>query len=551
MVELDAVWLCPRTVKVNGKDQRVPFGVALDPSLVAFMTRWIRGSGTQFAAKRVKALKVWAIHVLAGERDYSEPWFSKIHYKGYLIPKLKLFEYLLDHKDNVKVVRLILVVLNSYKLVVIGRPSLDSVRCVTTKPAGEYVRLLRYYVSLPHVPQTCLETTEAVDTRKSWADDFGRTHPGPYGLRDQRVSGFYDMNLSAQSLGVLVPIVDKGKYRNILVGHWLLQLKTKKLADWLRQWLWDLPEIASGDQNKMGTFIIGALNQGQYMMSIDLSEATDRLSRDLQVQLLISMGVPEAYFRYFNLPFHYRGANFGEEDKIKEARYRNGQPMGLFLSFPMFELAHYVIAKYAVATCKATFCMCGDDIVLALENASDRDKVFGRYKTLIERFGGVISSAKTIMSSKLAEGIGAIFLKGIQKEIRIPSGKVSIQEALCPGTWLYERIVHRTPLGRALMRSWLSTRLTSEYTYEQRTSMNELLVSLDLSTWDIQALRSLDKAEHMPQTVYRFDDLPAFWRNTPEDEEVQRFKWIGLRAYMESLVSNKIVSLYRNDTKGI
>jgi hypothetical protein len=548
MVELDAVWGCPRSVRINGKLQRVPFGVAVDSNFVGFITKWILHSGVSFTAKKVKLLKNWAIHLLAGEKEFSEPWFAKKHYKGYTIPSLGIFEYFVDNIHNLKVVKLVLIILNSYKLVMLGEPSLSSIKCDLSEKADHYIDKLRKYVHLPNVPSEILGRTECVDTRSKYADDFGGTTSGPYGWKDDNILFFMEENEDPYSLGRLVPIRDKGKWRNILVGHWAIQLKTKKLADWLRQWLWSRPEVASGNQSKMTDFCIQSLIQGRYMMSIDLSEATDRLSRDLQIKLLISMGVPNSYFKFLELPFHYHGKDYGEDDAIKKSYYTNGQPMGLFLSFPMFELAHYVILKFAVATSDgATFAICGDDVVVACEE-KDSVVIFNRYKNLIERFGGVISPTKTIRSMRLAEGVGAIFLKGIPKEIRIPSGKVSYLEAMTPGTWLYQEIVHETPVGRALMNAWLSTKLFKEYTYQQRMSMNEFMVTSDLSDWSIEALKSLDKPDHMPQIYSRFDeDLYSFWRNTPEENQVSHYHFINLRAYRDNLVSNKIVSYYKKD----
>jgi hypothetical protein len=259
MVELDAVWGKPRSVKINGKNQRVPFGVELEPSLVDFLNRWIQSSGIAFAAKRMKALKVWAIHILAGKKDYQEAWFKVKSYKGYRIPSLSLFEYLIDNQHNLKVIKLILIVLNSYKLVTLGRPSLESVLCKESEPSDQYISKLRLYCKLPTVPPEVLEVTEAVNTRKKFADDFGTVDNGPYGLKDFSVFGHDEHNWNPHNLGKLIPIPDKGKWRNILIGHWAVQLKTKKLADWLRQWLWKQPEIASGDQSKMSKFITSNL----------------------------------------------------------------------------------------------------------------------------------------------------------------------------------------------------------------------------------------------------------------------------------------------------
>jgi hypothetical protein len=197
-------------------------------------------------------------------------------------------------------------------------------------------------------------------------------------------------------------------------------------------------------------------------MSIDLTEATDRLSVDLQVKLLVSMGVPLEYFQFLKLPFCYNPKDYDEKGTYKVGRYSNGQPMGLYISFPMFELAHYTILKFAVATSNAKFCICGDDVVIACDQ-NESNIIFSRYKTLIERFGGEISKPKTMVSRLFAEGVGAIFLSDYPKEIRIPTGKLSLLEAFTPGTWVYNQVHSLTPIGRALLYPWLSTKEWKEY----------------------------------------------------------------------------------------
>lgn len=554
MIELDAVWDNPRFVKINGRTTRVPFGVEMEPKLLSFLRRWIRCSGKQFAAKRMKALKIWCLHILAGEATYKESWFSYKSYKGYLIPKLELFEYLVDNLHNLKVIRLILCVLNSYKLVMSGEPSLESIMEVPrSKPSDPYIPHLRRYVRLPQVPSFALERTESVSTRTKYCDDFGGTFSGPFGSKDEDLNAelalvFREMNSDPYCLGKVVPIPDKGKYRNILIGNSALQLKTKKLADWLRKFLWEQPQIASGNQKRMSDFCIESLKGNKYMMSIDLSEATDRLSVDLQIKLLTSMGVPPEFLSFLvRLPFYYDAKAFGKEGGRLQGRYSNGQPMGLFISFPMFELAHFVILKFSCAGFNADFRICGDDVVIACDKPETGDIIYKRYSNLIERFGGLISKGKTMMSTKFAEGVGALFLKGIPKEIRIPSGKLSTLEAFAPFTWVYREIVRETPIGRALMFSWLSTKLFKRYTYDQRRSMNEFMVTSDLSDWSIEALRSLSKPDHMPTEYYIFDETYySFWRNTPA-ENIDHFSYVSRKKYLDALVDNKIIRLYKKE----
>jgi hypothetical protein len=548
MVELDALWRVPRFIRINGKPIRVPFGIDLDPDFVAPIRRWITHSGPQYAAKRVKALKIWAIQILSGNKQYKEPWVSYTIYKGYQVPRLRIFHYLLDNLNNLKKVIKVLIVLNSYKQVTVGEPSLSSIQDVETSPeAQNYINKLRLYVQLPQVPKVVLEPVKSVDTRSKYADDFGVVHPGPYGEIEDDYLRFLGCSVEPTSLGKIVPIPDKGKWRNILVGHHILQLRTKKLADWLRNWLWQLPEIASGDQNKMVDFCIESLKSDRYMLSIDLSEATDRLSRQLQILLLQSMGVPRDYLSFLSLPCYYRDSDFGgSTDELKKTWYANGQPMGLFVSFPMFELTHYVLLKWVIGPYKANFTICGDDCVISC-NEEDSRVIYQRYTEIIQRFGGKISLSKTLRSRRAAEGVGALFLKGIQKEIRIPSGKLSTLEARTPGTWLYSEVVGCSAIGRAILSTWLTTSLEKEYTYQQRMKANEFLITRDLSTLSKEALESLCHPDRMPRTYSILDDHYSFWRNTPEEKVEPQYHWISLHAFRDALVSDKIITLYKGD----
>lgn len=549
MVELDLLWQCPRSHPINGKPVRIPYGVDIPPDLVIPIEMWIRSSGLVYAAKRLKQLKVWAIHILSGHKGYKEPWFTVTHYRGYCIPKLAIFRYLMENLHNLKVVKRVLMVLNSYKLTMVGEPSLSSINETERTPDPDsYIPHFRRIVELPMVPLNKLEPVDAIDTRAKYCDDLGQTHDGPMGQFENDYLRFLGANPEPTILGRLVPIPDKGKWRIILVGHHQIQLRTKLLSDWLRQWLWSQPEVASGNQSKMSDFCIKSLESGRYMLSIDLSEATDRLSRQLQMQLLYSMGVPRGWLSFLNLPCVYRDRDFGgASDELKTTYYSNGQPMGLYISFPMFELAHYVILKWAVAKFNATFSLCGDDVVIACDE-KDSTHIFQRYSELISRFGGKISMQKTIQSRRACEGVGALFLKGIPKEIRIPSGKLSPLEAQTPGTWLNYEIVNSTRVGRAILMSWLSTSLEKNYTYQQRRSANESLVQKDLSSWSLEAIRSLMKPDTMPRTYSIFEeDLFSFQRESVGKEVSRPLKYVGIEKYKDALINNKIITLYKED----
>jgi hypothetical protein len=585
MIDLGALWLCTREIKISGKAILVPFGIELPFRFVSPFRRWITNSGISWAADRVKCLNVWARQLLAGNREYLEVWFKSQRYKGYKIPDLEIFRYLIDHLHNLREVRKVLAVLESHKMVTRGSPSLKGiVDTEKSDPPDHYIKKLSYYCNLPKVPEFALKSTPACNTRKKYCDDDGLVYPGPYGTRDPKLlplsrrlaktslfggwSPCPPLERMAPVLGRLTAIPDKGKWRTILIGHYELQCKTKPLADWLRQWLWGLPEVASGDQTKFSKFVLEGLGNREFLMSIDLSNATDRLSRELQKQLLIHMGVPKDYLSFLDWPFYYSPKFFGEgEGTLKLAYYSNGQPMGLFVSFPIFELAHYVILKWACAIAKgAKFIICGDDVAIRCAK-EDSDEIFHRYRILIERFGGQISFNKTLLSPLCAEGVGAIFLHGIQKEIRIPKGKLSLLEATMEGTWLYKQIKMETPIGRSVAASFLSSKEDKVYSMDNRRALNEMLVTENLWSLSEEAVRSLSAHRTDPTTWKSWEpDPPGVSFNRPtskvgeeisqvisseigkeESEPTMRYNWISKTQYRDRKVSHKIISLYKEE----
>jgi hypothetical protein len=213
----------------------------------------------------------------------------------------------------------------------------------------------------------------------------------------------------------------------------------------------------------------------------------------------------------------------------------------------MFELAHYVILQFAVATSDgATFCICGDDVVVACDTNEQEMVITERYRNLIERFGGLVSEAKTIASRDIAESVGAIFIRGY-KDVRIPSGRLSTLEAYENYTQLNWEISHGTPLGRAILYPWLSTKETKSYTYTQRQNMNEYFCHKDLSSWSLESLRSLCCRDNMPQTWNSWEESPGpFWMMN-QKEPVNIYRFIGKEKFLDSLLTNKIITLLKGD----
>jgi hypothetical protein len=426
-------------------------------------------------------------------------------------------------------------------------------------------------VDLPRIPESALAMTQSVLKNSAHALDFGRTLVGPMGIpsfSEEEGSPYADhdwygdgdeappifIDKFANCVGRLVPVPDKGKARTILIGHWHLQLRTKRLADWLREFLWSLPEIASGRQQKMVDFI-KFNSQSHFMMSLDQSEATDRLSRHFQIAILEHMGVSSTFFNFLDLPFYYDPKLFKNGDKIgspsygtelRSGKYSNGQGMGLYISFPMFELAHYVIAKFAVASTSSLFSICGDDIVFACPSEAAAREVENRYTDVIESLGGKINHLKTIMHP-LIEGVGKLLLvKGKDLiDLTPPSGNISQTESRL-NTVLHSTIEHRSAIGRAILFSWQEPVEIKEYTYKARRKFWKWLLSSDYHLNDVSYNNLFKDRDNRPQTWSWDQEDPRVGRELLDSRStVPILKFVTESRLKDALITTRIKSYFK------
>jgi hypothetical protein len=203
------------------------------------------------------------------------------------------------------------------------------------------------------------------------------------------------------------------------------------------------------------------------------------------------MGVPRDFLSFFDLPFWYIPKDFGlPGEDLEQEWYSNGQPMGLYLSFPMYELLHYICAKVAVATTQTEFSICGDDIVFAAPSALDCQEATSRYTDFIESLGGIINPLKTI-SGDIAEAVGGLYVRvgNSVMEIRTPSGSLSPLE-LTVESWVKRQCSKGSRVGLALEYSWLMPSIQGRYTEADRRQFWRWLVENKLYL-DESSLRTL------------------------------------------------------------
>lgn len=572
MINISKLWGLDRSIKINRKKFRIPYAIKLD-SLGIPLERWLKHEGRKATASRLKALKTWAIKVIGGEKNFSLPWIKKTFYKGYWIPNFPLFRNLVEaiRSSNFKTIRTLLCVLNSYKLYRPSIGSLESVIGITTVNIDPVVvEKISLYVDLPHVPSDVLEATETVLTNTVHSLDFGVTLRGPMGQPTEESGqpySYFDWMESpiptANCLGRLTVVPDKGKPRTILIGHWYLQLQTKRLSDWLRHWLWSRPEIASGDQQKMVDFI-RKKSPDHWMLSIDQSNATDRLARSFQVELLVRMGCPRDFLSFLDLPFYYDPKDFGlpyvkapkghlyyPGNMLEMGKYTNGQPMGLYISFPLYELSHYVIAKFAIASTDSDFCICGDDIVFACKNQIQGDQVYSRYKDVIESLGGKIETTKSF-NTPLVEGVGKLLYTtrhGELIDITPANGNISPLEA-SHETYLKTLIDRRTPLGRSILYSWLSPAEVQEYRYEDRRRFWSWLLHSEFFL-SVESYNNLFKdMGRMPQVWSWDSEVPPLLRELRRGDPQNQYRFVSESILREAILTTKIKSLYKEQNHG-
>jgi len=149
---------------------------------------------------------------------------------------------------------------------------------------------------------------------------------------------------------------------------------------------------------------------GHSYHSIDLSAATDRFPILIQLRLLrllTSQPVSEAW----------RNIMVGGEFTLKgtAVKYRTGQPMGAYSSWPIFTLSHHMICFIAAMRAgltqrqaKRCYMILGDDIVI------HHDVVAMKYREILQNLGVEVNAQKTHTSLHCFEFAKRWFYHGLE-----------------------------------------------------------------------------------------------------------------------------------------
>lgn len=108
---------------------------------------------------------------------------------------------------------------------------------------------------------------------------------------------------------------------------------------------------------------LSRLNNGSFCQSVDLSSATDRFPLWLQQATCDELGIPE----YASALEELKGPYWGPDGEMWS--YGAGQPMGLYGSFPLFHLTHFMLLnglsyKLGLRPDGENFCVLGDDVLI-------------------------------------------------------------------------------------------------------------------------------------------------------------------------------------------
>jgi hypothetical protein len=225
------------------------------------------------------------------------------------------------------------------------------------------------------------------------------------------------------SPGTIHCIQEKGaKARVVAMPNSALQSALKPLHMAINDILKTIETDCTFNQDAGAEFALSALRSGKSVYSVDLSSATDRFPRHLQLQVLDVIGWTDErklFQRACEGPWRL-DESF---DKLSNRfiRYGVGQPMGLYGSFALFALTHNVLLH---SLCEElglnpneSFRVLGDDVVI-----SD-DTLHKYYRSALDCMEVPVSQAKTLESDVMAEFAGHVIHRdlGCFKPPKIPS----------------------------------------------------------------------------------------------------------------------------------
>lgn len=235
------------------------------------------------------------------------------------------------------------------------------------------------------------------------------------------VHDFHPVHPSNFSIGKIGLIQEPGfKLRAVANPSRLVQHALQPMKEFLNGCLKKLPWDCTHDQSKAFPFIQEALQRGQHVYSVDLTDASSFFPLDLQVDILNRL-LPDdrdsidAFIYASRAPWKFVGSS-GIPAYISWTR---GQPLGLGPSFASAFLTHGLLLLYLNGYQHLNkFFVLGDDVII-LDSG-----LFDAYTKAMAELKCPLSVNKCLSSNVLGEFAGKIITKNMvipQHKWRMPS----------------------------------------------------------------------------------------------------------------------------------
>jgi hypothetical protein len=283
---------------------------------------------------------------------------------------------------------------------------------------------------------------------------------------DNILATFKDDDFPEARTGRLAFLPEKGgKTRTIAIGDFWSQELLKGFHFMLMNVLrynFEGPD-STFDQNN-GFNRVKTLSNGKGTYSFDLKSATDRVPMVLQ-RIVLKTLWPELGDKIADLlskrDFHVKGR--------EPIRWKVGQPLGIYSSWPLFTLTHHIIVQLSarsvgIKTRFLDYQILGDDIVIW------NSKVASAYVSKMESYGVFISKEKTLISPYFSSGefCKRLFINGIELSplsLNVIKDCVSLYGLPNLYTQLKERFeLPSIPLGHLVFESFPLTKRGKLYT---------------------------------------------------------------------------------------
>jgi hypothetical protein len=206
-----------------------------------------------------------------------------------------------------------------------------------------------------------------------------------------------------------------GKLRSVANPYRIYQEALRPLGDHLYEIVRTLPWDCTHDQTKAFLPVMEALQKGQTVHSVDLSNATDFFPMSITAPVVRSV-LADRDLDFLSL---WETLSRGKWSSVLgDVKWKKGQPLGMYPSFAAFTFSHGMLLLFLLARLKwrgahhgklyirkiwdGEFYVVGDDVIILDEQLS------AEYKDCLTALECPFSPEKTLSSNLLAEFAGKI-----------------------------------------------------------------------------------------------------------------------------------------------